>query len=1266
MIFLRKIQALFLAAALSVGSLSPLQARSMTPSTSLIPVFEREALVGAYGFMRRPLKVTRSAEVRRDVAAAISLGVAQSAPRGTHHQQVAFEVQSKDWDPEVKRYHDEMRLLDLRFFAFSEESVHAEEVEYNTYIRKRSADAIQALESLFFTGVHAGIIGEYFEELSVTFPDRAQPVVQDIARFFRSPSAHWTVYKIAAETLKNIAGRHPELIDQNVISSLESFMTRGRGVGGYEIYPVAQLLSEVIESNLRSLHGNIELVWAAFSAMENVFLVEGLSEDVYLTLSAFLSGATERHPTLARNGSLASVLLKRPTDIHRHSLSHYKIYLNAHFLDVTQSLSEPRRYSIALAAHRLLLRHARTAQAPSEDDVTRAVDFILQHQRNAAQQVLIAPGHHVITISHQDRNFQETVLLDLASRVGATTLATFKGVADKSAILKAVKSEPGPLTILFDGHGGRNHLWLGEGTIGDEYSTNLAHPKAISYAELADAIALRRDRTPVTLLLSACYSYNFSVQVLSQIALHGRPLPIIASSSNYDRISKTASEFSGGRFIDALYEATTPDQPLKVSHILTADELTFEAQDGALFLPLSSQDRQDLSRQFGALIDPRPVSVSRDVIPTVPSNSLVLSGPAGPAEMGRPLDLPAGGLELGNMWMLRHWPRSVRHAIETALFSASWFAGLYFGGNQTFLTPLLIATGMSLLHAIGKDPHRRPGESSTFARRWLSGHVAYANGQRERYGWASGLRLAGFFFVLSWLSFGLLQTHLIGPDVFTPANVLTSKMMSILGGLVLWNHFLHFVGWNRWFAGSKLGRQLRLPKGVIGGNDSLSHDEAMQEFRRAYSGKVGYLMLELGWEAKITPPELDQTRITVLESDQRIPIIQFPSAILAQHGHDLPQFIALKGMDLFLQSWGVSKENRQALGLDEARTDLSGFTVEQIEQFAEALYHLRPFLKSERFVHAWVAAGFTLGGTELPTNVKSLVIKALEVQRTLYSKQLPSLRQPKPGDENLVRSVAARLLIRKYAVKEERVFKIEEPRKRVRAEQIVANFTERLLRQGLTDTERELFRFLATEEGSRFALRWNIEAWGGRASFREDYIEFGRPTKSEKRSWNYYEFGQPDTRNSFEMLLHETGHALDRHAGVLGYKTREALEIETGRKSLATHVGLYHELRANLWAFNNDMDLAFQATWASYPDLESEIQSLRLTRATPTQIYRAFEELSRQYPYNLDLDALKSARVAVHGMIQFENSFRDDEKDATARPDRKDHRRGRLAMLTAA
>jgi len=44
----------------------------------------------------------------------------------------------------------------------------------------------------------------------------------------------------------------------------------------------------------------------------------------------------------------------------------------------------------------------------------------------------------------------------------------------------------------FNGHGGKNHVWLDHGTVGEEYSDQMKRADAISYMEMGDALLARQ------------------------------------------------------------------------------------------------------------------------------------------------------------------------------------------------------------------------------------------------------------------------------------------------------------------------------------------------------------------------------------------------------------------------------------------------------------------------------------------------------------------------------------------------------------------------------------------------------------------------------------------------------------------------------------------------------------------------------------------------------------------------------------------------------
>ncbi|MBU1113265.1 MAG: hypothetical protein KKH93_05270, partial [Candidatus Omnitrophica bacterium] len=221
--------------------------------------------------------------------------------------------------------------------------------------------------------------------------------------------------------------------------------------------------------------------------------------------------------------------------------------------------------------------------------------------------------------SHQSFGSQK---VETFERSGKNTIdSPYKGRNSKMPALEAVAGSQGPLTIFFSGFSNGEYLCLERRAIDSDPSND--PQDNIHFTELAEALLGRGDLENLTIILDACYSYNFSVRLLNYLNQKGvKGLPIVVTSSYYNQKS---------------YAATLPDalaavyvdkgSPLTVFDILKVDEKVFNFwQNATLIVPWSRESIREIIEQA----KPETISSRPDVLLPEPGESMVPTVAASP------------------------------------------------------------------------------------------------------------------------------------------------------------------------------------------------------------------------------------------------------------------------------------------------------------------------------------------------------------------------------------------------------------------------------------------------------------------------------------------------------------------------------------------------------------------------------------------------------------------------------------------------------------
>jgi len=342
---------------------------------------------------------------------------------------------------------------------------------------------------------------------------------------------------------------------------------------------------------------------STFEALEGVLKTEGLGDSMdYSNAAKALRVMAKRKPELIKPDSISSVLLSFPEHAIHHSLIHYQIYLNQHFKDKTKDMSEEKRFSIGLSVYHGLKRHSLKMD---NRNIAKAVDaIILSRERKSADEIF-SKKRKVINIAHSEMRIAQEKVKSLEKEAGVENIVSFRGKDDKQKVRDAIKGKSKedrkkPLTIFFNGHGGKNHLWLQAGAIGKENSNNLEHPLAISWKELGADLIERGNLENAIIIIDSCYSYNFSINLLNYLASQKvAVLPVVVTVSNFDRAALR------NVFLRSLKDAYQKHGgPLLMQDVFDAEEQVFRFQDSAIFIPLSEGFREELGLPKGEMEQP--------------------------------------------------------------------------------------------------------------------------------------------------------------------------------------------------------------------------------------------------------------------------------------------------------------------------------------------------------------------------------------------------------------------------------------------------------------------------------------------------------------------------------------------------------------------------------------------------------------------------------------------------------------------------------------
>ena len=407
---------------------------------------------------------------------------------------------------------------------------------------------------------------------------RGQQAIAALETIFYDEDSAWQITAAVVKVIGNIVVKSSNLsLSQQALLGLATILNRE---------DMEEYLTPADYSNVVKALGNIAVKSSSPS----------LSQQALILLETILN-KKGLHPYryAATVDVIRYIADKRKDFTVSRTLACWQVYSNPRFQELAANIHEHQRYSFALSTYYFLQQHG--LDVSNQDNIAKVVDFLWgKRERSSPLEVFSKNTNRVVNIVHQEERFNisKMELLERKSGVRPEVITSRKGASEKSNVLEDIGKSRGNLAIFFNGHGGRKHLWLDRGLIDGELSDDLNYPFAISYEEIGDKLIDRGDLGNVTILLSSCYSFNFSVNLLNYLKEKGiKESPIIISSSNFDHTSY------GDNFLDALISLNTRNnESLIIEDIFTAEnnEELFISEDVAVFSPLSQKEEDSVRK----------------------------------------------------------------------------------------------------------------------------------------------------------------------------------------------------------------------------------------------------------------------------------------------------------------------------------------------------------------------------------------------------------------------------------------------------------------------------------------------------------------------------------------------------------------------------------------------------------------------------------------------------------------------------------------------
>jgi hypothetical protein len=161
-----------------------------------------------------------------------------------------------------------------------------------------------------------------------------------------------------------------------------------------------------------------------------------------------------------------------------------------------------------------------------------------------------------------------------------------KNNTTKILTLYSIANAKGPTTVLFSGHGSPENLGLDENTADNLNRGLKKNDIAINFKELGDALIENGKIEDLNIIISACYSYNYILNLYGYLEKKGvkkKPRVGISCANNF------RPGWSGGKeidsfFLEAILNESKKGDPIKVDNVYKAEGRLFEKEDPAVFI----------------------------------------------------------------------------------------------------------------------------------------------------------------------------------------------------------------------------------------------------------------------------------------------------------------------------------------------------------------------------------------------------------------------------------------------------------------------------------------------------------------------------------------------------------------------------------------------------------------------------------------------------------------------------------------------------------
>ena len=358
----------------------------------------------------------------------------------------------------------------------------------------------------------------------------------------------------------------------------------------------------------------------------------------------------EQHPYK----KLLSCFKSRIEDIKEGGFSPYNVFLiyrNQEFRKQTDNIHMVHQFSLARGIENILTRFNKEV---NDKNIEIALPFVLEAWKSQGERLVVNKDSHVIASFHiESKSFSGKFAKLLHDQFGINTqdpnvFCSFEGSFDNEELRKAKEGlrkkieDPYYDVLYFEHHGGTRHLWFTSGQIGSQESDELHVPNALNYKELAENLYNRAKNnqgklSDLTIIISACYSADFAVNVLNELAgflANGqiKDLPAITTSTNRGTI---AFKFLGGP-IQFMINVSEGKENMHWSDFYQVEILAWNQQQMAFFLFIPQEKLNALKEALGVqgkFIAPADKKGAGEHMPqAIPEQVLPLGSPHDPGE----------------------------------------------------------------------------------------------------------------------------------------------------------------------------------------------------------------------------------------------------------------------------------------------------------------------------------------------------------------------------------------------------------------------------------------------------------------------------------------------------------------------------------------------------------------------------------------------------------------------------------------------------------